>query len=328
MATAGGGGCDDGPTAAAEASAPSVSVTLAPAAPGSALLTPPGVTPRQRSVAIPRSLPELKQAAALHFDPKGRSPRVRMFHKGREMHHPLSIAELKDGDEVVIKLDRPRNLQQAGDRVVTTHQADYVRHPARPRTPPSMSDATSALTGDRTRLEGQSSYTADYPRHPAVPRPPSTTGQVNYSMHFLQHSAEPVRHSHYAQHFPWHETQPRPAAGDDSASVLTAAIRGQPFSARSSYADDYRQREANPPRKACGNDTASTLTEHVARQAFDGLSQYAADFVKHSSDCRQPSARPDRGSYRGQPFDGDSEYRRQFKPAPDKLALVKLRVEG
>lgn len=249
-----------------------------------------------------------------------------MFHKGREMHHPMAIDQLRDGDEVVVKLERPRNLQQAGDRVVTTHQADFVRHPARPRTPPSMSDATSALSGERKRLEGQSSYTCDYPRHPPVARPPSNVGQASYSMHFLQNTTEPVRQSSYAQHFTWHNAQPRQAAGDDSASVLTAAALGQPFSARSSYADDYRRREANPPRKALGNDSASTLTHDVMRQAFDGQSQYASDFVKHS-DCRQPSARPDDGAYRGQPFKGDSEYRRQFKATLDKTALVNMRLE-
>lgn len=309
---------------------PAVNFTLASGPPGSAGAGTPGATPRHKTVGIPRSLPELRQTASLHFDPSGRSARVRMFHKGREMHHPLAIADLKDGDEVVIKLDRPRNLQQAGDRVLTTHQADYVKHAARPRTPPAMSDDTSALTSDiaKSKLEGQSSYASDYPRHPTGVRPPSTNGQVAYSMHFLQQAAEPVRHSHYSTHYPWHNTQPRPSAGDDSASVLTAAIRGQPFSARSSYTDDYRKREAMVPPKACGNDTASTLTDQVARQAFDGLSQYAADFVKHSSDCRQPSARPDRGASWGRRFAGDSEYRRQYKASLEKPPIVTLREES
>lgn len=316
----------EGP-AAAPAAPPTVSFTLAPGAAGAGGFV--GATPRQKTVVIPRSLPELKQTASLHFDPSNRNARLRMFHKGREMHHPMAIADLKDGDEVVIKMDRPNGLQQAGDRVLTTHQADYIKHPARPRTPPAMTDDTSALSAERKKLDGQSSYTSDYPRHPSAVRPPSTSPPAPFSMHFMQNAAEPVRHSSYATHFPWHNTQPRPSAGDDTASVLTDAMRGQPFSARSSYADDYRKREAQgmPPR-ALGNDTASTLTDQVARQAFSGQSQYNVDFVKHSSDCRQPSARPDRGSSWGQPFAGDSEYRRQYKATLEKPSLVNLRMEG
>jgi len=292
-------------------------------------------TPRDsKLVPLPRSLGELKQAAAQRFDPTGRSARLRVFHKGRELHHPRAIDELREGDEVVVKMDAgPHGLSQVGDRFLTSHRADYVRHT--PRAAPAAADECTSTGGADDampfKLEGQSSYVTDYIIHPREPRAAVNKGsEVKYSTHFLQHAPEPVRQSSYAQHFPWHEVQPRAAAAEESASVLSDAAKGHVFDGTTSYKEDYNPRGKTPePAKALGNDYVSVLSAMTAKQAFDGQSQYTVDFVKHSTDGRQPSQRPGRGDQEGkQPFDGNSEYRRQFQHAAPQPAVLRLKFQA
>jgi len=309
------------------ASPPGVSFVLDPAwsgAVGSAI-------PRHISVAIPRSLPELKQVASLTFDPSGRSSRMRMFHHGRELHHPLAVESLKDGDVVTVRLEKPP-LQVAADRVLTTHQADFVKHPTQSRTLPSNDDGGAAVGAALRgrRCEGQSSYSSDYVRHHDVERPESVNGQVKYSTHWLSTPRGTDRtESTYNSLFPWHDSKPGASGVSGAvASVLSDASRGHVFSARSTYADEYQHREAQPPTMPF-RASASVVTEQARGGAFSGASQYAADFVKHSGDCRQPSARPDRSDYSYQPFEANSEYRQQFVARSGaKTPLVHLKNYG
>merc|ERR1719464_549110 len=78
------------------------------------------------------------------------------------MQHPASVGNLRDGDTVIV---RPhRRVPKAPQHMLTTHQADYVRHPPQTPVQPTMSDDTSTLSDQvqGKRMDGTTVYNDDY----------------------------------------------------------------------------------------------------------------------------------------------------------------------
>jgi len=324
-----------GPTPPMTARGPSVVFTvdngLSPT-PSSALTKD---RPR-KTVRLPGSIGELNQAATTHLsDSTGVKlqphMRMRLFHKGREMHHPTHISDLRDRDEIIIRIEnRARSLAAAADKLMSTHQAHYIKHPLTP--PVSRERDSSAITEQlkQSRLEGRSCYRNDYVKHLIPERPSTCDPSALYATHFMKQSAaDRTNKSTYAAHFPWHNAKPIGPAGNDTESALSDAARGHRFTGRSSYMEDFTPRVATGfPARACGNDTASTLTEDQFRKPFDAKSQYAQDFVPYETDGRQPSARPQQEDQDHEKFAGMSEYRHQYVGRKFQHPLVHLLVDN
>mmetsp|Transcript_37921 Transcript_37921/g.80589 ORF Transcript_37921/g.80589 Transcript_37921/m.80589 type:complete len:312 (+) Transcript_37921:105-1040(+) len=279
-----------------------------------------------KTIIIPRSLPELQQIASRQFNYDGR---MRFYCKGKEMHHPLAVSTLQDGDVITVRLDSSRAIASAGEKMLSTHQADFVRHPPGPPVEYKGNDSASTLTSDtrQCRLEGQSRYASDYIKHPRTPRQIPVDPALFHS-HFLSHAGEAEQKSTYLSHFPWHNAQAANSAGSDELSTLSEAGRGHPFQGRSSYADDFITRvgERQKPVQASGSDHASTLTDMTAKSKFEGLSSYNADFIKHNLNCRMPSARPIHSDSASGTFEGASEYRCQYYEYDPRAPRVHLQM--
>jgi hypothetical protein len=284
----------------------------------------------KKTVVIPRSLPELQQLASRHFA-HGGSGRMRLFLKGRELHHPMAVADLQDGDVLTVRVEQNRAFPATAERVLSTHQADFVKFPPGETVKPVSDDNASTLTAETrcAKLEGQSRYATDFVKHPRVPRVQMTEHAL-YGTHFLKHAGESVSKSTYSSHYPWHNTLAADSAGSDERSALSDAARGHPFTGRSSYSDDFPRRFGAPPEpaKAACTDYESTLTDQVMKSSFDGMTVYNQHFVKHPLTGRQPSARPARTSAESGTFAGSSEYNNQYTHYDPKAPRVQLLLEG
>lgn len=287
-----------------------------------------GTPGHHKTVPMPRSLPELQQAAALHFKTDGR---MRLYHHdqdSKELHHPASVGGIKDGDTVLVRIEKSRALGACTLPGRSTHQSDFVEHNSDPAVP-TMNDATSTLTADiqGLPLEGQSCYALDYVRYPATPRRGPLGKSALYGQHFLKHAGEERPMSSYKQQFRWPDAKAAESAGSDDASVLTAASKGHRFTATTRYAEDFdaKRWQVPPPPKPAGNDSSSTLTDAVARVPFEGQSSYSDHFIKHAQTGRQRNCRPENGTAREQSFAGSSEYRHKYADDAVRQPIVHLK---
>lgn len=264
------------------------------------------------SVPMPKSLPELQHAAAQNF---GHSGLLRLYLHGTTLlYHPAQMQQVQDQDIIIVrKADIHRPVTQAGTpRALSTHQADFIRHPLKRPTTAAGADYESSLT-DRTKnapLDGMSRYALDYVQHPyARPEPYQPPNA-------LELHTEPLGKTTYSQEFPWREHAVRKAAGNDRAlreSSLSAESKGHPFKGDTSYKIDYPRRPyAAPSELAMSPLCLRQSSVGPTTNEFSATSTYTSDFQKLGPG-RQRSCKPKGDlSSRSDPFDGSSEYRREY----------------
>lgn len=252
--------------------------------------------------------------AAQHF---GHSGCLRLYHKGTILlYSATQMKQVQDGDLIVVRrseIHRP-NTVPGTPTALSTHQADFTRHPLTKHVEKAGADYESILT-ERTKgaaLDGMSRYAMDYVRHPLIPNPPYQPPSA------LELHNEPLGTTTYSREFPWREGTPRKALGSisDSAvrqSSLSEASQKERFKGASSYSVDFSWRD--------GTMRELALSPQFLRMSsvgpppdtpFSAVSTYASDFQKLCAG-RQKSARPKEDLSRlNAPFQGTSEYRREY----------------
>ncbi|CAJ1384888.1 unnamed protein product [Effrenium voratum] len=247
------------------------------------------------TVPLPRTIQELKGHAHKHFGAKHTSSNpLRMYHHGKVMiHHPNHMTNVKDEDVVVVTLGE----DDQGPPPVSTHQAHFVPHPLQAKKPPAGTDGPR----ENVPFDGKSSYNVDYIPHPLQGRDSAKPPRDGW---------EPGKNgrtgkSTYAAEFPWHTAKP-PEKGNKQAPPGQSV----PFEGLSSYQHDYIK-HPNRPRSASGRPRPKL----PATGPFDGTTTYTTDYKKF----QVPHARPQRLDARPsdpKPFEGSSEYRREYLKHP------------
>jgi len=289
-----------------------------------------GKLDRVVTVPMPRSLPELQHMAAQNF---GHSGCLRLYHQGTTLlYHPAQLNQIQDGDIIIVrKSDCHRPPTAPGTpRALSTHQADFHKHPVERPATTAGKDYESALT-ERSKgasLDGMSRYATDYVRHPIQPvipyKPPSA----------LELHNEPLGTTTYAREFPWRETSKRRALVDDRdlrASSLSKASQQERFKGNSSYSIDYPRRDyVEPGKLAMAPKALYESSVKPPPTPFVDATTYSSDFQKLGPG-RQRSAKPKGDAMRmNEPFVGTSEYRREYdeKSATDRSLAIQLAMEA
>lgn len=270
-------------------------------------------TPRRKKIDMPRSLPELHQAAMLHLYQKKKPNRLRLFHRGNEIRHPGVISQFADGDEVHTY---GANLAKEEDQPTTsTHHASYVHFGDVEPGKPTMDDTMSVLTAVSAGkpLAGTSMSHSDFVWHPYSKRSPSEIGTQTSNL--KPTSVAPMGKSSYNQHFIRHE-RPEPERHHATReSVISQHSLGRKFDAQSAYKSDYHREKGwkPPPRERIEiDDNTSTLTDAVKRVNFNGQSTYQGHYVNFPGAEKRQSCRHDDDTERIMGIQGNSEYRRQY----------------
>lgn len=285
------------------------------------------------TVGMPKSLPELQHTAAQNF---GHSGCLRLYHQGTSLiYNAAQMNQIQDGDIIIVrKSEVNRPATTAGTpRMMSTHQADFTKHPyARPVTRDGC-DRESVLTdlAKGVPLDGMSRYALDYIKHPINPpvpyKPPSALESQR---------AEPLGTTTYKREFPWREGSKRSAAVDDKAlreSSLSSQSVGEKFRGASSYSIDYPRLEGMQARAELARLPAELRASSLSmgESGFSSETTYGKDFQKLGNG-RQRSAKPKGDVARfGEPFLGTSEYRREYHELPldpDRNMCVQLASEA
>lgn len=265
------------------------------------------------TVPMPRSLPELQHTAAQNF---GHSGCIRLYHQGTSLlYHPSQMRHLKDGDMIIVRKSDSHRPSTSGDtpRMLSTHQADFQKYPLeRPRNGKG-NDYASILSEQMKGgpLKGMSRYAIDYVKHPMSAReafkPPSA----------LELHDDPLGSTTYKTEFPWRECSRHKSSIDDKAvreSALSQQDAGQRFDGDSSYNIDYKRNKVQK------RDMEQAVVMSRALRAsslfcdykeFSGSTTYSADFTKLNAG-RQRNLKPKENERAFEPFDGSSEYRREY----------------
>lgn len=238
---------------------------------------------------LPLSLEDLQHAATRHF---GHNGRLRLYHKGlTPVHHDRHLQKLKHDDHIVVTWEG-RRIEPDELMSITTHKADYVPHPIRPRSSVPQKPRVTPVP-----FLAESSYKGDYVAHPISSREPCHKKEK-----WLPKTA-PTGSTTYNTHFPWHEVEAlRPA-------FVTAKHTPVPFEGKSSYELDFvehplAQRGSMRPARA-----RSTPGK------FLGETTYCSDYVPKTRAAR-PIMRPTLARTAPVPFDADTEYTHRFKEHP------------
>jgi hypothetical protein len=278
---------------------------------------------RVLTVAMPLSLPELQHTAAQNF---GHSGCLRLYHHGIHLlYHPTQMSQLKDGDYVIVRRSEHNGTGVATPRMLSTHQADFTKHPICRPASVAGGDHESILT-ERTkgeRMNTMSRYATDYVKHPITPvlpyRPPNA----------LHLHDDKLGTTTYLREYTWREGSKNKKSVDDQAvrqSSLSLAAQQAPFEGNSSYKIDYPRRPAPVP----AQDIA--LPPHSLKAPptpFSAETTYGNDFKKLQ--VRRPRTFKPKGQDReSTPFSGTSEYRREYfeKEITDRGMLLHLATEA
>eukprot|EP00929_Paragymnodinium_shiwhaense_P009923 TRINITY_DN114341_c0_g1_i1.p1 TRINITY_DN114341_c0_g1~~TRINITY_DN114341_c0_g1_i1.p1 ORF type:complete len:321 (-),score=71.91 TRINITY_DN114341_c0_g1_i1:539-1501(-) len=280
-------------------------------------------TPRMaKSVAMPRSLPELQQMAALHLWGGAGPARLRFYHKGREVLHATQVARLQDNDTVIVKTSKNVGVSKegnafAGDGAPTasTQKADYIRWAFGEKAKPGF-NKTDGLRSHLADLEmghpfdSNSLYRKDFPEHTDAKR--AMKNLALQKSHILTGSAQVEKGSTYTDHFrrPEDHTAIQPA-NSSRYSVISSTSLGQPFGATSSYHIEYDRpkgfRTPRPERVAV-NDNDSSLTDMVRIKPFKGMSTYQDHYVRFPEHQKTQPCRPINAKVQDHTFAGGTEY--------------------
>lgn len=245
---------------------------------------------------LPRSLGELQFTAKRHF---GRSGPCKMYHHGvTPLTQPQHMSHLKGGDVVVVAADGSVVDEEP---TISTHMAHYVKHAVEAKAPPP----SRAQVGEPLPFEGVTSYTVDYVEHPLDMRKPAKPPTGGWD---VGRREEATPKSTYTVHYPWRDVTPRrpPARQPGTLDQHGAAFEGV-----SSYKLDYIKHQARP-RSAVQPPKTRPVEES---EPFQGVTTYTTDYQKfdvvrtgpgpnHADSLRTDPA----------PFEGASEYRREYIP--------------
>eukprot|EP00439_Symbiodinium_sp_Y106_P031898 s6399_g3.t2 len=258
--------------------------------------TIPGDTDQRVSVALPRSLHELKGHANKHFGVRAQKP-LRMYHHGKVViTHAQHVTNLKDGDVVVVTVTD----EEQGPPPISTHQAHYVPHRLEAKKPPPAQDGP----GEGVPFDGKSSYTVDYIPHPLEVRdkakPPRNVWEPG-------RTDAKTGKSTYNSEFPWHTVKP-----PESTKKQVPPAGHVPFDGVTSYQHDYIK-HPNRPRSATGR----PKPQLPASGPFDGSTTYTTDYKRFHVPQARP-LKPHDGVLKTDknPFEGASEYRREYLKHP------------
>mmetsp|Transcript_53524 Transcript_53524/g.98995 ORF Transcript_53524/g.98995 Transcript_53524/m.98995 type:complete len:294 (-) Transcript_53524:100-981(-) len=244
----------------------------------------PGDEGQRITVQRPRTLQELQSYAQKHFGHKGK--KLGLWHQGRQaIQHQRHVDPVKHEDVVVVTWSGEKDLYNH----LTTHQADFVRHPLnRPR-----AQSGPRTPGPTIPFEGQSSYAYDFVKHPLSKTDPvaargtswrptdAPTGTTTYSNHYVRH----------------------PLKGPEPPMVV-AARQTLPFEGKSSYAQDFVKHPIKPA-------VVHRPEERMAPPGtFDAITTYASAYVGHMPRPRTP--REGRSAPTSLPFHGNSEYKQEY----------------
>lgn len=272
----------------------------------------------KKALPVPRSLPELQQAAALHLFGGVAPNRLRFFHKGREILCARTLANIQDGDQIIARKFLNSCSQEVVEPTRSTHETDFIRFATVEKTQALMSRETAnksevASMTAGTPFDGTSCYTDSYVKHPVSTRVQKMQGmQVS---HMMPLTDKTEHGSSYAEHFVKYEAFERTRPLQGHASVISNNTLGKTFQAETGYKTDFhRQRDFRQemPERVVFHDNDSTLTDAVRQRAFAGQSTYAGHYTLFSKHERSVSARPEDMALRATPFDGGSEYRSQY----------------
>mmetsp|Transcript_107011 Transcript_107011/g.209783 ORF Transcript_107011/g.209783 Transcript_107011/m.209783 type:complete len:320 (-) Transcript_107011:115-1074(-) len=247
------------------------------------------------SVPLPQSLAQLQAYAERHF-----GNHAGLYHHGKyKVHKGHHVDAIVHNDVIVVK----RKVGNRGPPAITTHQADYIKHPLKGHGPVGPRREGPMSSG---KFEGKSAYHMDYVPHPLEAnrgfKPESTWKQ----------SLEPTGQSSYRTHFTPHPLERslalKPADQDQRPSL--------PFEGVSSYLNDYIRHNVRP------STAAKVQQRDFVPGTFEGASTYNADFVKHPFDRSKPHHRHDAIRPEARPFDGTTEYNREYLKHPHQHVPV------
>lgn len=114
--------------------------------------------PKQRvTVPMPSSLHELEKRAVRLFGNQGK---LKLYHRGiTQITDPEQLAQVGDGDVVVVTLDDRRLTQGEVRTLLSTSHAEYVKHPL-PAARPTPLPRPAPI--DSVPFEGTSAYKAEF----------------------------------------------------------------------------------------------------------------------------------------------------------------------
>jgi len=272
---------------------------------------------RKKAVPLPRSLPELQQTAVLNLYPGRDVRRMRMFHKGREIHLTAPIPDIVDGDVIHCRRAMNTGEKEVDDPIQSTHQADLINFGVVEPAKPMIKDGTSVLSAVSAgkTMEGRSRYMDDYTKHPVSARQScAARHQTSNISQFKTDGA--LEKSSYKSQFVWHEAAAEQKSLASRGSDLSGEFLGKKFEAVSNYKDDYFRskgfKQPQPDRVTiCDND--STLTDAVRSVPFSGMSTYGGHYVKFMDAEKRQPVRPQAQISKAQPLEPHTEYRRQYQ---------------
>lgn len=255
------------------------------------------------TVPLPTNINDLETCARKTFG--GGPASIKMFHEGPEgetqLENQSQFKNVGDGDVVVVR----RELLESAAKwiAMTTHQADFVKHPIDPRK--LERHATRQSDMDPPKFTGRSCYAGDYvkhalessdrPRQPIAawePTPRAMSGKSTYN-----------------EHYPSHPTQPKVSARP-SATAPSNWASAPPFQGNSSYKMDYVKHSACP--NSARGPSRRERTEAGSSAPFDSSTTYGAYFKKPVGAKRERFVRPAAERGLSLPFKGSSEYRHEY----------------
>lgn len=288
-------------------------------------------TPRvQKTVPMPRSLPELQQQAALHLW-GGKGPqRLRFYHKGREILHASQVNRVRENDTIIVKTTKNVGVSNEGNAFAgdglsanSTQKSDFINfgnHAEKDDRP-----AANRADGLRSHLadlelgkvfDGGSLYSKDYHSHPNAVRAVQNLGLQK--SHFKTGTGTPLeKGTTYTDHYrqPKEDEKVKPTM-NSRFSVISEATLGHTFEAQSAYHKDYYRHPGFKPDlkdRVFVNDNDSTLTDMVRIKPFKGLSTYVDHYIRFPDHKKTASCKPGASTLQDDhPFRGGSEYNDKY----------------
>jgi len=264
---------------------------------------------RRVTVVLPENLQELQSYAHRHFG----SGASRLLHHGKKhLRLPHHIRHVKGGDVIVVTKDGMLDVEY-DPTTLTTHREHYVRHPLPERLP------ATPLThrGTPLRFDGKSSYVADYIEHPVGASwngPPREALRRSKKREGLK-----TGDSMYSTQYPWHNASPaKPMRRNDFKSSA-------PFEGKSSYSADYVSHPDVLSSSAMLTPRGTGQPQYQS-QPFTGVTTYLKDF--RTPERQTLSREPPRARQKTPlPFEGNTEYAREFVQVEDPRQFVHLEPE-
>lgn len=270
------------------------------------------------TVPFPRTLPDLKAAAMMHFGAPGR---VQLHHQGRQLRHHTHLQDVRHNDVVQAEFVK-RDSTPHQDQWVSTHREYFVER-ALPGTEIPVQNAHRSVLLEATKGEKfddtGSMYKTDFRRPQSARDRQPKKGTDMFRTHITMGSDSTPGGTTYRSHYPWKFKDVDRPPNPNTHSVLTAAVVGLPLGEVSNHTYSYTPRayDADQPPKASGDDSDSILSLLSRGQPFNGKSTYAASYIRPVDDGRPPSCKPRSSLSAPSGFDATSEYRDRF---PDVAA--------